>query len=69
MTGFGIRVKSLRIYGLVLSMVSVFKLLLIDIAYGGLLQLAAVFFVSGLLCFAISMIYNMIDKKFGNMQS
>lgn len=68
-TGFGIRVKSLRIYGLVLSMVSVFKLLLIDIAYGGLLQLAAGFFVSGLLCFAISMIYNMIDKKFGNMQS
>ena len=67
--GFGIQVKSLRIYGLVLSMVSVFKLLLIDIAYGGLLQLAAGFFVSGLLCFAISMIYNMIDKKFKEVQS
>ena len=66
--GFGIRAKSLRIYGLVLSMISVFKLLLIDIAYGGLLQLAAGFFVSGLLCFAISMIYNMIDKKFGKVQ-
>ena len=50
-------------------MVSVFKLLLIDIAYGGLLQLAAGFFVSGLLCFAISMIYNMIDKKFKEVQS
>lgn len=67
--GFGIQVKSLRIYGLVLSMVSVFKLLLIDIAYGGLLQLAAGFFVSGLLCFAISMIYNMIDKKFKEVQA
>jgi len=44
-------------------MLSVFKLSLVDIALGGLLQLAAGFFVAGILCFVISRIYNMIDEE------
>lgn len=61
--GFRVQKKSIRIYGLVLSMLSVFKLLLVDIAFGGLLHLAAGFFASGILCFVISRIYNSIDEK------
>lgn len=61
--GFRFGVKSLRIYGLVLSMISVFKMLLADIAYSGRWQLAAGFFVAGILCFAISRIYNSIDSR------
>jgi uncharacterized membrane protein len=61
--GFYVKCRSLRVYGLLLSMLSVFKLSLVDIALGGLLQLAAGFFVAGILCFVISRIYNMIDEE------
>jgi hypothetical protein len=61
--GFAFRYKSLRIYGLVLSMLSVLKLLLVDMAYGSMVERAVGFFVSGMLCFAISLIYNTIDKR------
>lgn len=61
--GFIFQYKSLRVYGLILSMLSVLKLVMIDMAYGKLSELAAGFFVSGILCFVISLIYNTIDKK------
>lgn len=61
--GFVKEYKYLRIYGLILSMVSVFKLIMVDIRYENTLGNAISFFVSGVLCFAISMIYNYIDKK------
>jgi len=61
--GFKAEYKSLRIYGLILSMLSIFKLVMVDIHYANTLGNAVSFFVSGILCFAISMIYNYIDKK------
>lgn len=64
--GFKADYKSLRIYGLILSMLSIFKLVMIDIHYANTLGNAISFFVSGILCFAISMIYNYIDKKLVN---
>jgi apolipoprotein N-acyltransferase len=60
--GFYKNYRSLRIYGLVLSMFSVVKLLLIDISYTNPLGRAAGFFVCGLLCFAISVLYNKLDR-------
>ncbi|MGN0165661.1 MAG: DUF2339 domain-containing protein [Lachnospiraceae bacterium] len=62
-TGFIFRYKSLRIYGIVLSMISIFKLLVVDISYENTMGKAAGFFISGILCFIISMIYNYVDKK------
>ena len=62
-SGFLLKYKSLRIYGIVLSMISIFKLLMLDINYENTLGNAVSFFVSGMLCFAISMIYNYMDKK------
>lgn len=55
--------KTTRIYGLVLAFVSMIKLILVDIHYGNSLMRTVGFFLSGVLCFAISLIYNMVDKK------
>lgn len=61
--GFMFNYKSLRVYGLALAMISIFKLVMVDIHYENTLGNAMSFFVSGVLCFAISMIYNFIGKK------
>lgn len=61
--GFGIKRRVFRLYGLVLSLVSVVKLVMVDIYYDNTVGRALSFFVSGLLCFVISIIYNRIDKR------
>ncbi|MDE7282153.1 MAG: DUF2339 domain-containing protein [Lachnospiraceae bacterium] len=61
--GFRFYVKSFRLYGLFLSMLSVAKLILIDISYDNTLGHALSFFICGILCFVISMIYHLIDKR------
>ena len=61
--GFAGQYKSLRVFGLVLSMISIFKLIMIDISYENTLGNAISFFVSGILCFVISLIYNYIDGR------
>lgn len=61
--GFVGQYKSLRVFGLILSMVSIFKLIMVDINYTNTLGNALSFFVSGILCFVISLIYNLIDKR------
>lgn len=62
--GFVGQYKSLRVFGLVLSMISIFKLIMVDISYENTLGNAISFFVSGILCFVISLIYNYIDGRF-----
>lgn len=62
--GFFKDTKSFRLYGLLLSMVSIFKLIMIDIQYDSTMENAVSFFVSGVLCFIISFIYNRIDHNF-----
>ncbi|MCR5214258.1 MAG: DUF2339 domain-containing protein [Eubacterium sp.] len=61
--GFMIDIKNLRIYGLVVSMICVVKLVMIDITYDNTLGHAISFFISGILCFAISAVYNIAEKK------
>jgi len=63
--GFRFQYKALRLFGLILSMISTFKLIMIDITYENTLGNALSFFVSGILCFVISLIYNFIDGKIG----
>ncbi len=62
--GFVGQYKALRIFGLILSMISTFKLIMVDISYENTLGNALSFFVSGILCFVISLIYNYIDNRF-----
>ncbi len=61
--GFVGEYKALRVFGLVLSMISTFKLIMVDISYADSLGNALSFFASGVLCFVISLIYNYIDGK------
>lgn len=61
--GFNFKYKQLRTYGLILSLFSVVKLILLDIQYENTIGHAFSFFICGLLCFAISIIYTRIDKK------
>lgn len=55
-----------RLYGLILSMISVIKLIMVDISYDSTLENAVSFFVCGVLCFVISFIYHKIDVGFKN---
>lgn len=61
--GFKLEVKSLRIYGLILSMLSIFKLLLIDIQYDNSIGRVLSFIMAGILCFGINFVYNIASKK------
>lgn len=67
--GFYKDTASFRMYGLILSMISVIKLILIDIHYDSTLETALSFFVCGVLCFIISFIYHKIDIGFKNKES
>ncbi|MDO4188761.1 MAG: DUF2339 domain-containing protein [Lachnospiraceae bacterium] len=61
--GFNIKKKSFRLYGLIVSMVSVIKLILFDISYDSNILRPIGFFVAGVLCFAISFIYSKLEKS------
>lgn len=61
--GFKINNKSLRLYGLVLSIIAVAKLILIDISYDNSLMRAFSFLICGLICFAISIAYNRMERR------
>lgn len=61
--GFRIDAKAVRLYGLVTSLISIAKLILIDIQYNSSLGKALGFFVCGILAFVISFIYNRFEKN------
>ncbi len=62
--GFYFSGKGLRIYGLVISLICAIKLVMIDITYENTIGHAISFFISGILCFAISAIYSYAEKKY-----
>jgi uncharacterized membrane protein len=66
LVGFKYKYKYLRNYGLLLSIVSIIKLIMIYIQYASTIENAISFMISGLLCFTIGFIYNKIDKKIEN---
>ncbi len=61
--GFVMDIKSLRIYGLVVSLICVVKLVMIDITYENTAGHALSFFISGVLCFVISAVYSLAEKR------
>lgn len=69
-TGFAVGVrtghgaKQIRIFGLVMVLICLLKLILFDLPYDSTLLRALGFFISGVLCFVISLVYNLADKYF-----
>ena len=61
--GFRFEQKSLRIYGLCVTLLCIFKLILFDISYDSDIMKPIGFFVAGILCFGISWIYSRLEKK------
>lgn len=59
--GFKIKVKSLRIFGLILTITMVLKFILIDLTWYNSLMRVFSFVIAGLLCFGISILYNKIS--------
>ena len=55
--------KSLRIFGLILSFISTIKLILFDFNYESSIEKAFSFFICGVICFVISLIYNKVNKN------
>lgn len=59
--GFVVKMKGIRIYGLVVSMIMVFKLALVDFEKSSLLAYALSFFIAGISCLIISMLYYFVN--------
>jgi len=55
--------KMLRIFGLVTTLIFVVKFIIIDIGFDSSIMKALSYFISGILCFGISAIYNYFEKK------
>ena len=64
--GFMKNYKSLRIFGLILSFISTIKLILFDFNYESSIEQAFSFFICGIICFIISLIYNKLNKNLKN---
>lgn len=62
--GFKIRAKGLRLYGLVVVILCVLKLVTIDMASANSTARVAAFIVGGIICFIISGIYNRFEKLY-----
>ena len=61
--GFKVNFRAPRIYGLVLTILCIFKLVLFDIEYDSNIMKPVGFFVAGILCFSISWIYSRLEKQ------
>ncbi|MBQ4521708.1 MAG: DUF2339 domain-containing protein [Lachnospiraceae bacterium] len=69
LSGFKFKYKSLRVYGLGLTMMSVVKLILFDVDYSSTLGTVTALIICGVLCFIINFIYNMLSKHIATEES
>ncbi len=61
--GFASKAKGLRVYGLIVVMICIIKLVTADISGADSLARVVAFVVGGIVCFIISGIYNALEKK------
>lgn len=62
--GFRVRYKGIRMYGLVLTILMVAKFILVDLYRENSLTRVAALVVGGILCFAVSVIYNKLSENY-----
>lgn len=61
--GFIKKYRPVRLFGLILSIVSIVKIVLVDIEYNSSITRAITIFVCGIIAFAICLVYNILDKS------
>lgn len=61
--GFNKEMKGLRLYGLVVTLIMVFKVITIDMGGQNSITRVVSLIIGGLICFVISIVYNKIDKS------
>ena len=61
--GFSKKMKGLRLYGLVVTLIMVFKVITIDMGGQNSITRVISLVIGGLICFVISIVYNKIDKN------
>lgn len=61
--GFRIKIKSIRLYGLVLTIIMVAKFILVDLNQENSITKVLALIVGGCLCFLISLIYNRLSEN------
>ncbi len=61
--GFKRRIKSIRLYGLVLTIIMVAKFILVDLYQKNSITKVLALIAGGCLCFLISFIYNKLSEK------
>ena len=66
--GFGYKIKSIRVYGLVLILASVVKIVIIDVWSKESIVRVISLLLGGLICFAISALYNRYERKQINLK-
>lgn len=60
--GFKLQAKGIRLYGLVVIMISVIKMVTVDINSANSMARVGAFIIGGIICFAISGFYNRFEK-------
>lgn len=61
--GFKLNFRPMRLYGLIVMMLCVLKMVLFDFGDGSTISRVVAFIIGGILCFAISFLYNYAAKK------
>lgn len=60
--GFKLQIKSLRLYGLILTIIMVIKFILVDLSQENSIMRVVSLLIGGLICFGITILYNRLNK-------
>lgn len=63
--GFMMKKKGMRLFGLIIILMSIIKMILIDISETSSLIRVIAFIFGGIICFGISYVYNRLEKNLG----
>jgi hypothetical protein len=61
--GFKLKMKSLRLYGLIITMLMVLKFIAVDLSQENSIIRIVALFVGGVICFGITLLYNKLNKE------
>jgi hypothetical protein len=61
--GFKLKMKSLRLYGLIITMLMVLKFIAVDLSQENSIIRIVALFIGGIICFGITLLYNKLNKE------